>query len=52
MYFFPFLENIKKVNQVFNGETTSDDDLISSYLNLDNYLYLKYTRITSVDVER
>ncbi|KAL4104048.1 hypothetical protein QTP88_019361 [Uroleucon formosanum] len=31
-------ENIKKINQVLIGETTSDDDLSSSILNLDNYL--------------
>lgn len=45
-------ENIKKINQVLIGETTSDDDLSSSNLNLDNYLSMKYAPITSVDVER
>jgi len=45
-------ENIKKINQVLIGETTSDDDLSSSILNLDNYLSMKYAPITSVDVER
>ncbi|XP_025407362.1 uncharacterized protein LOC112681313, partial [Sipha flava] len=45
-------ENIKKINQVLIGETTNDDDLSSSNLNLDNYLSMKYAPITSVDVER
>ncbi|KAL4120582.1 hypothetical protein QTP88_013250 [Uroleucon formosanum] len=45
-------ENIKKINQVLIGETTNDDDLSSSILNLDNYLCMKYAPITSVDVER
>ncbi|XP_060862145.1 uncharacterized protein LOC132939135 [Metopolophium dirhodum] len=45
-------ENIKNINQVLIGETTSDDDLSSSNLNLDNYLSMKYAPITSVDVER
>ncbi|KAF0711082.1 Dimer Tnp hAT domain-containing protein [Aphis craccivora] len=42
-------ENIKKINQVLIGETTDDDDLSSSNLNLDS---MKYAPITSVDVER
>jgi hypothetical protein len=33
------------------GETTSDDDLTNSNLNLDNYLCMKYAPITLVDVE-
>ncbi|KAL4126569.1 hypothetical protein QTP88_010789 [Uroleucon formosanum] len=45
-------ENIKKINQVLIGETTSNDDLSSSILNLDNYLSMKYAPITSVDIER
>ncbi|KAE9538874.1 hypothetical protein AGLY_005456 [Aphis glycines] len=45
-------ENIKKINQVLIGETTSDDDLSSSNFNLDNYLSMKYAPITSVNVER
>ncbi|XP_029343180.1 uncharacterized protein LOC115033737 [Acyrthosiphon pisum] len=45
-------ENIKKINQVLIGETTIDEDLSSSNLNLDNYLCTKYALITSVDVER
>ncbi|XP_016655804.1 uncharacterized protein LOC107882241 isoform X1 [Acyrthosiphon pisum] len=44
--------NIKNINQVLIGETTTDDDLSSSNLNLDNYLSMKYAPITSVDVER
>jgi len=32
-------------------ETTSDGDL-TSHLNLDNYLCMKYSPVTSVDVER
>ncbi|KAF0767657.1 Dimer Tnp hAT domain-containing protein [Aphis craccivora] len=45
-------ENIEKINQILIGETTSDDDLSSNNLNLDNYVSMKYAPITSVDVER
>ena len=45
-------ENIEKINQILIEETTRDDDLTSSHLNLGNYLCMKYTPITLVDVER
>lgn len=40
------------MNQVLIGETTSDKGLINRIINLDNYLYMKYAPITSMDVVR
>lgn len=41
-----------KINIVLIGEATNNVDSNSSNFSLDNYLWMKYTAITSVDVER